>query len=83
MSNFIPNKIAKINPKVPPWIDKNLKTMLNRQQRLYQNYKKHGFKAEDKIRVDSFREECLVEIQKSKTEYLENLGKKLANPDTC
>ena len=63
MSNFIPNKMIKINPKDPPWINKNLKTMLNRQQRLYRNYKRHGFKPEDKIRVDSFREECLAEIQ--------------------
>ena len=40
-------------------------------------------KPEDKIRVDSFREKCLVEIQKSKTKYLENLGDKVADPNTC
>ena len=75
--------MIKVNPKDPPWIHKNLKTMLNRQQRLYRNYKRHGFKPEDKIRVDSFREECLAEILKYKTKYLENLGNKLADPNTC
>ena len=38
MSNFIPNKIIKVVPKDPPWINRDLKTMLNRQPRLYQNY---------------------------------------------
>ena len=66
MSNFKLNKMIRINPKEPPWINENLKTFLNRQQRLYWYYERHGFKPENKIRVDSFREECLAEIQKSR-----------------
>ena len=74
MSNFIPRE--------PPWIDKTLKNMLNRQQRLYRNYKKHGFKPEDKSRVDVFRSECNMAIKKAKADYLKNLGNKLADPKT-
>ena len=57
MANFIPNKVIKIIPRDPPWIDNHLKTMLKQQQRLYRNYKRHGFKVEDKVRVDKFRDE--------------------------
>ena len=66
MSNFIPSKVIKVNPRDPPWIDGDLKRMLNRQQRLYQNYKRHGFKSEDKVRVDRFRDECNIAVQNAK-----------------
>ena len=46
-SNFVPNKIVKINPRDPPWISGELKRMLNRQQRLFRNFKRHGCKPED------------------------------------
>ena len=83
MSNFIPNKIIKVSQRDPPWIDKNLKRKLNRQQRLYRNYKKHGHKPGDKIRVDAFRDECNEAIRKAKEGYFEKLGNKLADPSTC
>ena len=54
MCNFIPNKIIKVIPRDPPWVDCELKRMLKRQQRLYRNYKRHGCKVEDKARVDAF-----------------------------
>ena len=58
MSNFIPNEMKKIVPRDPPWITKPLKTMLNRKNRLFKNYKRHGYKLEDKVRLDNFRNEC-------------------------
>ena len=51
--------------------------MLNRQQRLYRNCKKHGFKNEDKVRVEAFRQECNTAIKKSKEGYYSNIGNKL------
>ena len=80
MSNFIPNKTIKVIPREPPWIDKALKNMLNRQQRLYRNYKKHGFKPDDKSRVDVFRSKFNMAIKKAKEGYLKKLGDKLADP---
>ena len=44
MENFIPNEIKKIVPRNPPWITKPLKTMLNRKNRLFNNYKKMAIK---------------------------------------
>ena len=58
MSNFVPNEIKRIAPRDPPWITKKLKSMLNRKNRLYRGYKRHGYKEEDKVRLDVFRIEC-------------------------
>ena len=82
MSNLIPNEVKRIIPRNPPWINKQLKTLLNRKNRLFKNYKKHGYKVEDKVRVDRFREECQVAVEKAKTDYLKNLGNKLNDPNT-
>ena len=57
MSNFIPNEVKRFVPRNPPWINKQLKTTLNKKNRLFQNYKKHGYKAEDKVRLDAFWKE--------------------------
>ena len=39
MSNFIPNETKIFVPRDPPWITKPLKTMLNRKNRIFNNYK--------------------------------------------
>ena len=54
--------------------------MLNKQNRMYQNYKKHGYKIEDKIRLDSFRNECYEAISLAKKRYLSTMGNDLADP---
>ena len=82
MSNFIPNKTVTIKPKDPPWITKSLKTMLNKQTRLFKHFKKHGYKSEDKKRLDSYRDECKKSIDNSKESYLKLLGLDLADPKT-
>jgi len=82
MSNFIPNEKKRCVPRDPPWITKHLKSMLNRKNRLYKNYKKHGYKDDDKIRLDLFRIECQEGIKAAKSLYLSNLGKKANDPYT-
>ena len=74
MSNFIPNETKRFVPRNPPWITKPLKTMLNRKNRLYKSYKRHGYKDEDKVRLDSFRIECQEAVNNAKLTYLTNLG---------
>ena len=82
MSNFIPNETKRFVPRDSPWITKPLKTMLNRKNRLFKNYKKHGYKAEDKVRLDVFRTECQQAVETSKFSYLMNLGNKANNPNS-
>ena len=80
MSNFIPNETIKIKPRDPPWITRAIKSLLNKQSRLFRNYKKHGYKNLDKIRLESFSEECRKSIEKAKESYLQNIGFRIADP---
>ena len=82
MANFIPNEIKRIVPRDPPWITKPLKTMLNRKNRLFKNYKRHGYTPVDKVRLDNFRKECQEAVENAKLNYLTNMGNKLNNPNT-
>ena len=82
MSNFVPNEIKKITPRDPPWINKSLKTLLRKKNRLFEHYKKHGYREEDKARLDSFRTECHEAVQAAKSTYVNNLGTKLTDPNT-
>ena len=82
MSNFIPNEVKRFVHRDPPWIDKNLKAMLNKKNRFYKNFKKHGYKYEDKLRLDNFREECKEAVENKKVNYFTNLGYKLNDPNT-
>ena len=82
MSSFVPNEIKRFVPRNPPWITKPLKTMLNRKNRLLKNYKRHGYKAEDKVRIDGFRIECQQAVETAKLSYLTNLGNKVNSPGT-
>ena len=66
MSNFIPNETKIFVPPDPSWITKPLKTMLNRKNKLFNNYKKHDYKTEDKIRLADFRIECKQAVGTSK-----------------
>ena len=79
MSNLIPSEIKILLPRDPPWISKPLKSMLKRKNRLFKNYKKHGYKKEDKIRLDI---ECQEAVETEKLNYSSNLGNKVNDPDT-
>ena len=79
MSNFIPHEIKKILPRDSPWVTKPLKAMIKRKNRLYKNYKKHGFQDHDKVRLDNFRLECQHAVEDAKSSYLNNLGYRLHN----
>ena len=82
MSNFIPHESKKILPRDNPWITKPIKDMIKKKNRLYSNYKRHGFQQNDKIRLDNFRLECQQAVQNAKNAYLRNLGCKLHNNHT-
>ena len=82
LTSFVPNEIKRFVPRNPPWITKPLKTMRNRKNRLFKNYKRHGYKAEDKVRIDGFRIECQQAVETAKLSYLTNLGNKVNSPGT-
>ena len=69
---FIPNDTKRNVPRDPPWITRPIKTFLNRENRLFKNYKKHGYKIEDKDRLDTFRMECQQAVSTAELTYLKN-----------
>ena len=82
MTNFIPNETIIVKPRNPPWITKPIKTMLNKQSRLFKNFKKRGYRADDKSRLDIFRQEYKKAIDNSREVYLKQMGLNLADPNT-
>ena len=82
MSNFVPHETKRFVPRDPPWINKPLKSMLNRKNRLYKSYKIHGYREEDKARLDTFRSECQLAVDNAKLSYLTNLGNKVNDSNT-
>ena len=53
-----------------------------KKNRLCYNYKRHGYKEEDKLRSETFRTECKEAVGSAKLSYLAHLGSKLNEPDT-
>ena len=82
MSNFVPNEIKRFVPRDLPWITKALKSMLKRKNRLYKNYKSHGYKDDDKARLVTFHGKCQQAVENAKSTYLTNLGNKVNDPNT-
>ena len=52
------------------------------KNRLYKNYKRHGYQLNDKTRLDNFRLECQKAVEDAKKTYLLNLGNKLQSQNT-
>ena len=82
MEAFIPNDIKKITPHDPPWMTKHIKALFNKKNRLYKNFKRHGYKTDDKDRLDAFRTECHKAVEMAKLSYMTNLGNIFDNPNT-
>ena len=56
--------------------------MMNRKNKLLNKYKRHGYRPEDKIRFENFRDECMLSFENAKERYLNDLGNKLADRNT-
>ena len=82
MTNFITNGTKRIVPRDPPWLTKPIKTLLDKKNSLFKNYKKHGYKIEDKDMRDTFRLECQQAVGTAKMTYLKNLRNKVNDPST-
>ena len=67
MNNFVPYEVKKYVPRVPPWINNNLKTLLKKKNRLFKNFKKHGYREENRLRLHAFRNECNEAVELAKT----------------
>ena len=55
MSNFVPNETKTVYPRDPQWLNRNVKNLLRKQNKIYKRYKKNGYKVEDKVIMDRLR----------------------------
>ena len=78
----VKHETKRITSRNPPWITKALKPCLIEKNRLFKNFKGHGYQETDKIRVDNFRKECQDVVDTAKQTYILNLGNKLINLKT-
>ena len=82
VANFVPNEEKTFRPSEPPWLTKNIKVWLRKHNKIYQKYKKNGFKDEDKVKVEESKSEINLMILDAKEKYLHSLGAELTDPST-
>ena len=58
LSNFIPNETKRIVSPDRPWLTKPLKTMYKKKDRFFKIFKKHGYRLDDKVRLDTSQIDC-------------------------
>ena len=57
MSNFVPNEVKTVRSCEPEWLNSDIKKLLRNQRKIFNRYKRNGYKNEDKIVVDRLRSE--------------------------
>ena len=80
--NFIPNKKIKFNYKDPPWMTETVKSKLRERSNLVKRYYKNGKKNTDLEKALTKSNECNEIILAAKEKYINELSKKLSNPET-
>ena len=81
--NFIPNKKIKFNYKDPPWMTEIVKSKLRERSNLVKRYYKNGKKNTDLEKALTKSNECTEIILAAKEKYINELSKKLSNPETA
>ena len=76
MSNFVPNEVKTVCPREPKWMNRHIKTLSRKRNKVFKRYKLNGYKIEDKNLVDRLRTEYQEAVVNAKENYLKNLGSK-------
>ena len=83
MSNYVPNEQKIFGSREPEWFNRNIKSLLRKQNKLYKKYKRNGFKNDDKISLENVKLECSTAISTAHENYLIQQGNKLADSTTA
>ena len=82
MSNYIPYETKRVCPQEPNWLNRKVKNLLRKQNKIYRKFKRNGYKIEDKLILDILRNESSEAIKNAKEDYMRSLGVKLADSTT-
>ena len=80
-NNFIPNKIILHDDKDPPWMNDEIKKLINRKNWLFQCQRKSGNL--DYASLNSITQDISNAVNSSKLKYSERLALKLNDPKTA
>ena len=78
--NFIPNKIKYFRDSNPPWINDDIKSKIKLKHKLYHRCLRHKKNNEDFAKPEHLRHEIDNLIFKTKTEYYQDISRKLNDP---
>jgi len=78
----IPHKCVTISDKDAPWITNTVKNAINKNNRLVKKWKANGKKPSDTLAKNRSQNDLFKLISEAKTKYIENLGKKISDPNT-
>ena len=81
--NFIRNKKIKFNYKDPPWMTETVKSKSIERSNLVKRYYKNGKKNTDLEKALTKSNECTEIILAVTEKYINELSKKLRNPETA
>ena len=78
----IPFKIATISDKDAPWFNNTIKYAILKNKRLVKKWKSNGKTPDETIAKNKSQRDLHSFITDAKTKYVENLGKKISDPNT-
>ncbi|MCH2390413.1 MAG: reverse transcriptase family protein, partial [Nitrospinales bacterium] len=78
----IPFKIVTISDKDAPWFNNKIKYAIQKNKRLVKNWIKNGKTPADTTNKNKSQRDLHKLITEAKTKYIENLGKKISDPNT-
>ena len=80
--NFIPNETKIFKPKDPPWLTTTCKSLYLKYRRKFKIFVKNKCPADKKVELDELKSRYTQLVETEKDNYMRNLGRKLANPNT-
>ena len=82
LSNFIPHETITFDDRDPPWINSQVKHLINEKNAMYKNYLKNNKSNQSFETFQSFQSQLSSLIASLKNKYNSNLVKRLLDPST-
>ena len=82
MSNYIPQEAIVCNDRDPPWINKNIKKLINDKNHAYKSYRQNENNSPTFENFEFLQSKLNYLIGESKHKYHARLSEKLSDPAT-
>ena len=82
LSNFIPHETITFDDRDPPWINSQVKHLINEKNAMYKNYLKNNKSNQSFETFQSFQSQLSSLIASLKNKYYSKVAKRLLDPST-